>query len=149
MGRVGRAHGVRGEVVVALRTDRRERLGVGSELWAGERRLVVEAARPLRDRWLVRFGGVEDRAAAEALTGAVLAAEPIDDPEALWVHDLIGTRVVEQDGTERGCVVAVVDNPASDLLELDSGALVPAVFVVGCTGGVTTVAAPAGLFDER
>ena len=77
----------------------------------------------------------------------VLFAEPIDDPDVLWVHQLIGTDVVETDGTGRGRCVAVVDNPASDLLELDSGALVPMTFVTSVDAGVVTIDPPEGLFD--
>ena len=88
-----------------------------------------------------------DRTAAERLTGAPVLAEPLDDPDALWVHDLIGSLVVETDGTERGRCVAVVANPADDLLELEDGALVPVTFVVSCADGVTTIDPPAGLFD--
>lgn len=97
--------------------------------------------------WIVEFDGVTDRTAAEALTGRDMFAEPIDDPDAVWVRDLIGSIVVERDGTERGRCVAVIANPAHDLLELDSGALVPAVFVVESVGGVTTIDPPDGLFD--
>jgi 16S rRNA processing protein RimM len=78
----------------------------------------------------------------------VLRAEPLDDPEALWVNDVIGTEVVEVDGTRRGRVVSVLENPAHDILELDTGALVPVVFVRSSEGGVTTVEVPEGLFDE-
>jgi 16S rRNA processing protein RimM len=147
IGRVGRPHGVRGEVYVDLLTDREERLAVGSRLVARERSLTVLAARPSNGRWLVRFDGLDDRSDAERLTGVVLLAEPIEDAEALWVHELIGSRVVELDGTDRGRCVSVVANPAHDLLELDSGALVPVTFVVSCADGVTTVDVPTGLFD--
>jgi 16S rRNA processing protein RimM len=108
---------------------------------------VVEASRPHQDRHLVLFEGIGDRSDAEALAGLVLRAEPIDDPDALWVHELVGTRVVEAGGTERGTVRAVIANPAHDLLELDTGALVPMPFVVSVVDGVTTVAVPEGLFD--
>jgi len=74
-------------------------------------------------------------------------AEPIDDPDELWVHELIGTPVVETDGTARGTCVAVVDNPAADLLELDSGALVPVVFVTEQTPERIVIDPPDGLFD--
>jgi len=147
VGRIGRPHGVRGEVYVDLTTDREERLAVGSRLRARERVLVVEASRPSNRRWLVTFAGFADRADAERFTGAALFAEPIDDPDELWVHDLIGTRVVELDGTDRGRCVSVVANPAHELLELESGALVPVTFVVSCADGVTTVDVPDGLFD--
>jgi 16S rRNA processing protein RimM len=147
VGRIAKPHGVRGEVVVDLVTDRLERLAPGSELATDRGPLVVVAARPHQHRWIVQFEGVDDRVAAERLAGVVLRAEPIDDPDVLWVHELIGATVVERDGTERGEVVAVVPNPAHDLLELASGALVPVVFVVSCEGGRILVDPPEGLFD--
>lgn len=147
IGRIGRPHGVRGELYVDLLTDREERLAVGSRLRARDQELVVKASRPSNDRWLVTFEGFTDRTHAERFTGAVLLAEPIDDPDALWVDELIGTTVVEVDGTERGRCVSVIANPAHDLLELDGGALVPVTFVVSCSGGVTTVDVPEGLFE--
>jgi 16S rRNA processing protein RimM len=147
VGRVGRAHGVRGDVFVHLTTDRVERLAAGSRLKAGERWLTVVAASRANDRWRVHFEGVDDRDSAEALSRVVLEAEPIDDPDTLWVHQLIGADVVELAGTSRGRCVAVIDNPAADLLELDSGALVPASFVVSVADGVVTIDPPDGLFD--
>ena len=94
------------------------------------------------------FEGTSTREAAEALRGTVLLAEPIEDEGALWVHELVGAQVVESDGTDRGVVEAVQANPAADLLVLDSGALVPVVFVVdGPTDGVVTVEVPPGLFE--
>jgi 16S rRNA processing protein RimM len=137
---------VRGEVYVDLTTDREERLAVGSRLQARDVELVVEAARPSNGRWLVTFEGF-DRTAAERFTNAVLRAEPIDDPEALWVHELIGSIVVEVGGTVRGRCTSVVANPADDLLELESGALVPIEFVVSFADGTITIDPPEGLFD--
>ncbi|MGA1051856.1 MAG: ribosome maturation factor RimM [Ilumatobacteraceae bacterium] len=152
VGRVGRPHGIRGDVFVDLITDRVERVAVGSRLSIGDRWLTVEQSAPANRRWRVHFAGIDDRAAAERLTGTALFAEPIDDPDVLWVHELIGASVVESDGTVRGRCVSVIENPAADLLELDSGALVPATFVVSITaegdGGATiTVEVPDGLFD--
>ena len=147
VGRIGRAHGVKGDVLVHLTTDREERLATGSRLKAGERWLTVTAASRSNDRWRVHFEGTDDRTAAEALTGLALAAEPIDDPDEIWIHQLIGADVVEVSGTRRGRCVAVIDNPAADLLELESGALVPASFVVSVADGVVTIDPPAGLFE--
>ncbi|MGD9704011.1 MAG: ribosome maturation factor RimM [Acidimicrobiia bacterium] len=147
VGRIGRPHGVRGEVYVDLSTDRVERLAVGSRLVARHQTLEVLASRPSNGRWLVTFDGVTDRTHAERLTGVLLFAAPIHDPDALWVHELIGSSVVEVDGTDRGRCVSVLANPAHDLLELDSGALVPVTFVVSCVDGVTTIDVPDGLFD--
>jgi 16S rRNA processing protein RimM len=150
VGRIGRAHGVRGDVYVSLLTDRPERLAPGARLQAGSRWLVVTSATAAGERWRVHFEGVDDRTAAEALVNTALRAEPLPaqpDDDALWVADLIGSRVVDAGGVERGTCVAVVANPASDLLELDTGALVPVVFVTACAGGVTTIDPPDGLFD--
>jgi 16S rRNA processing protein RimM len=145
---VGRAHGIRGEVAVTLTTDRVERAASGSVLWAGERRLEVQASRPHQGRWLVVFAGVADRSAAEALHGAVLSAEPLDDPAALWVHDLVGAEVVAAaDGARLGTVTAVEANPASDLLVLDGGGLVPLTFLVSSSPGRLVVDPPPGLLD--
>jgi len=149
VGRIGRAHGVNGHVYVGLLTDRVERLAPGARLFAGSQWLSVAESRRQQDRWLVRFEGITDRTAAEKLTNSTLMAEPLSDvdDDALWVHDLIGSRVVDQNGIDRGACVAVVDNPAHDIIELDSGSLVPVAFVVDCHDGVTTVDVPDGLFD--
>ena len=147
VGRIGRAHGVKGDVLVHLTTDREERVAIGSRLKAGERWLTVTAASRSNDRWRVHFEGIDDRSAAEALSRLVIAAEPIDDPDEIWVHQLIGAEVIEVSGTSRGHCVAVIDNPAADLLELESGALVPASFVVSVADGIVTIDPPAGLFE--
>jgi 16S rRNA processing protein RimM len=150
VGRVVKAHGLRGEVVVSLISDYPDvRLAPGSILWAGEREVVVVSARPHQGRWLVQFEDVFDRTAAEAMASRTLYGQELEDPEAIWVHELIGSSVVEEGtGVERGRVVAVLANPAHELLELDSGALVPIVFVRSCSDGVTVVAVPEGLFDS-
>ena len=144
-----KAHGLRGEVVVSLVSDYPEvRLAPGSRLWAGDREVLVQAARPHQGRWLVQFEDVVDRTGAEALAGRNLHAEALEDPEAIWVHELIGSSVVEEgSGVERGRVVSVLANPAHEILELESGALVPIVFVRSCEDGVTVVAVPEGLFE--
>lgn len=96
---------------------------------------------------MVHFVEVNDRTEAESLAGRTLAAEPLPDSDALWVHELIGARVVDPAGIDRGICVAVVANPASDLLELDDGSLVPAVFVTGIADGIISIDPPDGLFD--
>lgn len=130
-----------------LTTDRTERVAPGAVLQSKRGSMTVERSRPHQKDWIVGFEGVPDRNAAEALRGLVLLAEPLEDPEALWVHELVGTRVVTPDGTERGTVTSVEANPASDLLVLDSGALVPLTFLVDRAPGVVTVDPPDGLFD--
>jgi len=147
VGRIAKAHGLTGEVVVVLTTDRLERLEPGSVLHTDRGDLMVQSSRPHQGRHLVVFEGIADRTAAEALAGLVLRAEPLADPDALWVHELVGLPVVETNGAERGTVVAVIANPAHDLIELDSGALVPMPFVVDVADGRVTIEPPDGLFD--
>jgi 16S rRNA processing protein RimM len=138
-----------GEVVVAPITNREERFRAGAELYVGERVYVVASARRHQGRWLVRFAGVDDRAGAEALRNRVLTAEPLGAaPEGeLWVHELIGASVRDRAGARLGQVVAVEANPAHDLLVLDTGALVPIVFVVDAQPGTVVVDVPEGLLD--
>ena len=151
VGRIGRPYGIRGDVFVDLTTDRTERVAVGARLWARDRWMRVTASSPSNRRWRVHFEGIDTREDAQVLTGTLLRAEPIEDPDALWVHQLIGATVLEVNGIDRGRCTAVVANPASDLMELDSGALVPIAFVtsVEATPGGTlgTIDPPEGLFD--
>lgn len=131
-----------------LTTNRAERLAPGTVLTTSTGSLEVVMSRPHQDRWCVAFAGVRDREGADALRGTVLLAEAIEDPEELWVHELIGAQVVDQHGTERGRVVEIIANPASDLLELESGALVPVRFVTSVDPGARVVVdVPDGLFD--
>ncbi|HRW37355.1 MAG: 16S rRNA processing protein RimM [Acidimicrobiales bacterium] len=134
IGRVGKAHGLKGEVTVTITSDRPERTAPGA-VWflRGERR-VVAAIRPFQTKWIARLEGCSDRNAADALVGTVVEAEPIEDPDALWVHELVGAEVRTPDGRSWGSVVAVLANPAHDLLELDDGTLVPEVFVTDHSG---------------
>lgn len=87
------------------------------------------------------------RESAALLTNSLIYADPIEDSEALWVHELIGARVQESNGIDRGKCIAVLDNPAGPIMELESGALVPAVFVTKMEDGVATVEVPQGLFE--
>jgi 16S rRNA processing protein RimM len=153
VGRIGRAHGLRGEVAVRFTSNRPERAAPGAVLYVGERRLVVAASRPHQGRVLVRFEGVADRTAAEALQGLELTGAPLGDDEVeladdeLWVHEVVGAEVQDRAGAPLGRVVAVEANPAHDLLVLDGGALVPMVFVVEQRVGVVVIDPPEGLLD--
>lgn len=148
VGRISKAHGLRGELLVTLVSDRIERVAPGAELSTDRGPLRVIASRPHQGRWLVQFEGVTSRESAESWRGVVLRAEPIEDADVLWVHELIGCRVIDERGIDRGTVQTVLDNPASDLLELGSGALVPLTFVVGGpVDGIVRVVVPDGLFE--
>jgi 16S rRNA processing protein RimM len=148
VGRIGRAHGLRGEVSVTLSSDRLERLAAGSVLDADGRTLVVESARPHAGRWLVCFEGVEDRTDAESLLGLVLTGDALPSEEdELWIHELIGAAVRDRTGRDLGSVLSVEANPASDLLVLDGDVLVPITFVVERGPGFVVVDPPEGLLD--
>ncbi len=149
VGHIGRAHGVCGDLYVDLLTDRTERLAVGARVQARDKWLTVEASRPAGTRWLVHFVGMADRTAAEAFVNSTLMAAPLPalSDDGLYVSDLIGCEVVGVDQQSYGRCVAVVANPAHDLLELESGALVPIVFIVATAPGVVTIEPPEGLFE--
>lgn len=160
VGRIVKAHGIRGEVVVEAVSNRPERFAAGAVLYAADRAFSVRratvqggpdpAGRMSRDRWIVSFAGVVDRNEAERLRGTVLTGEPLeheDDPSELWVHELVGAEVFDGSGQGLGRVSAVEANPASDLLVLESGHLVPMVFVVESAPGRVVIDPPAGLLD--
>jgi 16S rRNA processing protein RimM len=148
VGRVVRPHGLSGEVVVDFVSNRAERSMPGSTFVTDGGELRIESSRPFRHRWLVHFAGVHGIDAAEALRDRTLRAPPLDDPSALWVHELVGSAVYDDvDGARLGMVTAVVANPVSDLLELDGGALVPLRCVVDHGPGRIVVEVPPGLFD--
>ena len=149
VGRVVKPHGLRGEVIVDLVSNRPEqRLAPGSVLQSDQGPLEVVSASAHQHRWIVNFAGVGDRDGAEELRDLVLRAEPLEgEDETLWVHELIGSEVRDRAGALVGSVVAVEANPAHDLLVLDGGALVPMVFVVSSEDGVVVIDPPDGLLD--
>jgi 16S rRNA processing protein RimM len=163
IGRIVRAHGIRGEVSVDLRTDDAERrFEVGIEVTtdptsAGP--LTVLSTRPHGDQLLVRFAEVTDRSAAEGLRGVLLTAvadtDTQEEPDTFYPHQLVGLRVVTTDGVEVGEVAEVIPAPAHDLLRVrrDDGrdALVPFVSElvpdVDLAAGCLRVADRPGLLD--
>jgi 16S rRNA processing protein RimM len=146
VGHVGKAHGLKGDVMVHLSTNRPERMDVGSVLQSDGGPLTVVRSQVHKKAHLVHFDGINSREAAEAARGRALWAEPMDDPDVVWAHDAIGAVVVDQHGVEHGSVVAMEANPASDLLVLDDGGLVPVRFVIEVEVGVRVVVdVPTGL----
>ena len=157
IGRVVRSHGLRGQVIVELWTNRPERVAEGARLLGPSGELTVTRSAPSspaggRERRLLAFEQIGSREAADALRGTVLRAEAVDDDNTLWVHDLVGSQVYTTAGDLIGRVDSVEANPASDLLVLEDGRLIPLTFVTGT--GVDdngehrlTVDVPAGLLD--
>jgi 16S rRNA processing protein RimM len=149
IGTIVKPHGIRGEVVVELVSNRpEERLAPGSVLSGDAGELRVRRARPHQRRWIVELEGVDDRTAAEALRGTVLRAEALREDGTLWAHELVGVPVVDREGRSLGVVQALEANPASDLLVLAGDRLVPLTFVVSYqAGGSIVVDPPEGLLD--
>lgn len=160
-----RAHGLRGEVVLALHTDvPGERFAPGSVLLARKQGepdgvLTVVSARPHSGRLLVQFVEAPDRTSAEALRGTRLliagSAESPPDPDEFHVHQLEGLRAELEDGTVVGTVGDVVHGPGGELLVLvregASDALIPFVRAivptVDLTSGRLVLTPPEGLLD--
>lgn len=148
VGKIDKAHGVRGDVVVTLLTDRDERLAPGAELFHDGGSYTVVSSRPHQHRYIVTFAEINGREQADEARGTMLSADPIDDPDVLWIHDLIDSPVVDVDGQPLGTVVTVEQNPASDLLVLDDDSLIPLTFLVEQQqDGTLVVDPPEGLFD--
>lgn len=169
VGRVVKSHGVRGELVVEVRTDSpEERFTVGSRLVgrlgrghrAVDREVIIEAARNHSGRLLVRLVGVADRDAADALRGMLLLVdsddlEDPDDPDEYHDHQLVGLQARDTEGTVLGEVTEIVHTPAGELLGIrlaDGGdALVPFVTEmvpeVDLDSGTCVIDPPEGLLD--
>ncbi|ROS28086.1 ribosome maturation factor RimM [Cellulomonas sp. PhB150] len=159
---VSRAHGLRGEVGLDLRTDAPdERLAVGSVLTtqpASAGPLTIVSTRNQQGRWYVQFAEVNDRTAAEALRGTTIVtdsdeADDSDDEDAWYPHELAGLRAEHVDGRVLGEIVGLEHLPAHDMLVLrePDGArtLVPFVRaivpVVDVPGGRVVLDPPGGL----
>jgi 16S rRNA processing protein RimM len=130
VGRVVKAHGTTGEVVVEVRTDDPEiRFARGAALRAKgsddrERNYVIEAVRVHGGRLLMRLDGVADRDAADALRGSrfVIDSEdlpPIEEPDTYYDHQLEGLRVRTTAGRDIGTVVEVLHTAAGELLAVN------------------------------
>jgi len=167
--RIGKPHGLRGEVTVQTHTDDPEGRYVPGTVFATEaaagtgvpRALTLATARKHREIWLLGFAEIPDRTGAESLRGTRLLLDPedleddADDDEGWYEHDLVGLAVVDPSGGALGEVTGLVVGAAQDLLEvrLADGreALVPFVEAivtsVDVEGGHVVVDAPAGLFD--
>jgi len=148
VGRIVKAHGLKGQVLVDLWTDRVERLDAGALLETDRGPLVVQAASAHQDRFIVSFDRIATREQAEVWRGVVLRAVRLHDDDALWIHELFDAEVYDGAGIRRGRVIEVEANPASDIMVLDSGALVPLTFVTRVQANVRVdVEVPDGLFE--
>lgn len=170
--RIGKPHGIRGEVTVQTHTDDPESRYAPGTTYATEastgtgvpRELTIATSRLHQQTWLLGFEQIPDRTGAESLRGTRLvipdeveASVPDggDDEDGWYEADLVGLRVEDPAGVVMGEVTGLTVGAAQDLLHvrLTDGrdglvpfveALVP---VVDVEGGRLVVDAPAGLFD--
>ncbi|MFR9795808.1 ribosome maturation factor RimM [Streptomyces sp. MS06] len=164
--RIGRAHGIKGEVTVEVRTDEPElRLAPGAVLLtdpASAGPLTIATGRVHSGRLLLRFEGVTDRGGAEALRNTLLIAEV--DPDELpeeedeyYDHQLIDLDVVTEDGTEIGRIAEISHLPSQDLFVVarPDGTEVLVPFVAEIVTDIdlaeqrAVIAPPPGLIDDR
>ncbi|MEV6783372.1 ribosome maturation factor RimM [Streptomyces sp. NPDC051098] len=163
--RIGRAHGIKGEVTVEVRTDEPElRLGPGAVLAtepATVGPLTIETGRVHSGRLLLRFEGVRDRTAAEALRNTLLIADVDpeqlpEDPDEYYDHQLVDLDVVLADGTEIGRITEISHLPSQDLfiVERPDGSEVMIPFVEEIVTGIdleeqrAVIDPPPGLIDD-
>jgi 16S rRNA processing protein RimM len=166
VGRVAKAHGVTGELVVEVRTDDPElRFAPGAILRARasdhrERNYVVAAVRPHGNRLLLRLEGVADRDAADALRGSLFVIDsddlpPIDDPDTYYDHQLEGLLVRTTAGRDIGTVTEVLHTAGGELLAVNRAEtgelLVPFVSAivtsVSLDSGIVEIDPPEGLLE--
>jgi 16S rRNA processing protein RimM len=164
VGVIGRAHGIRGDVTIDVRTDEPERRFAPGQVLRDEkssRAFTVLSARQHSGRLLVTFDGFADRNAVEAVRGvrlvvAVDADESPAEPEEFYDRQLVGLTVHAADDRVVGTVSAVIHLPIQDLLELntDEGLrLVPFVTnlvpEVDLTAGLVRLADVPGLLSDE
>ncbi|WP_394429955.1 ribosome maturation factor RimM [Streptomyces sp. SGAir0957] len=166
VGRIGRAHGIKGEVTIEVRTDEPElRLGPGAVLAtdpAATGPLTIESGRVHSGRLLLRFAGVRDRTGAEALRNTLLIAEVDpeelpEDPDEFYDHQLMDLDVVTADGTEVGRITEISHLPSQDLfiVERPDGSEVMIPFVEEIVTEIdleeqkAVITPPPGLIDDR
>lgn len=162
VGRIGRPHGVRGEVSVDVRTDdpdRRYAPGVVLTADPSRESLTVVRSRWHHGRLLVQFEGSEDRERAEALRGQLLVVDSATagetEPGEYWDHQLVGLSAMHIDGSRIGEIYEVIHIPGSELLAVrrEDGADVLIPFVeaivptVDLDGGQVVVDPPEGLLE--
>ena len=167
VGRIAKAHGITGEVVVDVRTDDPDARFIAGESMrlkrgrdGGETQVLIESVRPHGGRLLIRLRGVSDRDGAEALRGGLFMVDsaelpPIEDPDEFYDHQLEGLVVRTADGDAVGTVAEVLHTAAGELLSVrtdaDDEILVPFVSAivtsVSLADGVIEIDPPEGLLD--
>lgn len=159
LGRVVRAHGLRGELRVQAFSPGAPNLQAGRRVFVAGKEYRVAQARPERSNWLIRLRGLSDRTVAEKLAGELVEAADAevarDDSDSYFIHELIGMHVVTADGQDLGAVTEVLQTGANDVY-VASGprgeVLIPAigevVNAIDLERRTMTITPLAGMVDE-
>lgn len=163
VGRIGKAHGIRGDVYVEPFTDSPdERFADGNEISTSTgSTMTVESSKWHSGRLLIHFSGVSDRNAAEAIRGIELVAdvdllETPSDPDEFYDHQLVGLQALLTDGSNVGRISEVLHLPSQDVLVLvkpdETEVLIPFVSEivpdVDVAAGTIRLTPPLGLLDD-
>ncbi|NMD56284.1 MULTISPECIES: ribosome maturation factor RimM [Tsukamurella] len=169
IGRVAKSHGIRGEIVVEVRTDSPELRFADGAVLTGRRpretrtqNYTVAASRNHSGRLLVRLEGVNDRTAADDLRGTLFLIDsadvaPSEDPDEFYDHELEGLAVRTIAGEDVGTIAEVLHAPGGELLSVKAPdgreILIPFVTAIvpeiDIAGGFVLVDAPEGLLDPE
>jgi 16S rRNA processing protein RimM len=153
IGRVARAHGIRGRVLIKPYDEESQALQTLKRVYLGAREYQIELAERANLGWLLALRGVADRNLADTLRGLEVKAFRDELPPLLegeiYFADLIGFTVVDAQGRERGVVSHLESAGAQELLTLEGGKLVPLALVkeVMSEARRIIIDAPEGLFD--
>ena len=151
VGRIVKAHGIKGELAVVFTSNTPERAAVGMTFTTDKGELTIRTSRPHQQGYVLAFEGISDRNEAERYAGVTLRAPRLeldDDDDVIWIDELFDAVVETLDGIRRGVVVEVMANPASDLMVLDTGHLVPLTFVTSYEPHARVIVdTPDGLFE--
>ncbi|MCE5199288.1 MAG: ribosome maturation factor RimM [Armatimonadota bacterium] len=161
IGNIVAPFGVRGEVKVVVLTEFPERFDKGHEVTLrtsnGERRTMkIDQSRPGKSGVTIKFQGVDDRNGSEALRGADIVIDQSDLGElpegSFYVFDLIGLKVMTEDGREIGEVTEILQGGANDVYATSTGVMIPAlkdvVSKIDIEGGVMVVRPVPGLLPD-
>ena len=124
VGRVGKPHGIGGAFVVEHPSDDADRFAVGAELFAGDAAVRVEESKRSGGRLVIKLDRPVERGTELRVPTSSL---PPPEPDSFYVFQLVGLDVVEEGGRALGKVKDVANYAANDVLELDSGTLLPLV----------------------
>lgn len=134
VGRVLRPHALKGEVRLQVFSPSARNVQRGRPVYVRGVRRIVERARFDRDAWIVKVSGLDSRSDVEELRGELFEAADNDvlrdDAESYFVHEIVGLRVLTEDGRELGHVTEVLDTGANDVYVVGAGkaeVLVPAI----------------------